>query len=270
MKTMIAILFALIFSTYSYAEKLKFGARSVALGGASVSLVDIWASYNNQAALAKINNIQCAAFYINNFSIKELSTKAVSCLLPSKYGNFNINISQFGYSKYNETKIGFSYSKVLLKKLAFGIQFDRLAIKQTGISGGSIDAYTFEIGLLSNIKDNILIGFHIFNPIQAKFSSENYNKNIDSIAKLGFSWKIDKYFLITTQSQLMFNKSLKHGLGLEYYINKTFTFRCGISNKPKSISIGAAYKYKKISCNIAFWHHQTLGYSPSADIIFSL
>lgn len=267
-KTIIIILLLLLRS-YSYAEETKYGARSVALSGASVSLVDIWANYNNQAALAYINKAEIGIFYINHFAIKELSTKAIAGMIPSRYGNFNFNISQFGYSHYNETKMALGFAKQLFKNLSMGLQLDRLTIKQAGINGGSLSAYTFEIGILSKISENINIGFHIFNPSQTKFSTDNNNIKIPSVAKLGLSWKVDKYFLLTSQSQINLEKNINLALGIEYYLNTSLIFRCGITNSPKSVSLGLSYIYNKISCNIAFWRHQTLSYSPSADIVFT-
>ena len=52
------------------------------------------------------------------YGIKELSHGALALALPTNAGTFGLSYSYFGYSKYNESKIGLAYAKKLFEKIS--------------------------------------------------------------------------------------------------------------------------------------------------------
>ena len=138
---------------FSQSVNSDISSRSLGLSGASVSLIDVWSQYYNQAGLAYIENISVGLAYQNAFFVKELATNSVAIAVPTKTGNFGLNYYYFGYPKYNESKIALAYAKSLGKKIAVGIQLDYFI---THIEGeyGTKGVAAGEIGILSQpIKD---------------------------------------------------------------------------------------------------------------------
>ena len=94
-----AILFA--------ADNYPAGARSLALANSSVTNIDCWSAFHNQAALAWITRMEVGASYDNRFTIANLSTESFAFALPLKAGTFAVSGNVFGYSQYNETRVEF-------------------------------------------------------------------------------------------------------------------------------------------------------------------
>lgn len=245
------------------------GARSDGMGKALVAVTDVWSGYHNQAALAKQSQKTFGAYYENRFESEELNTKALFLNYPTKLGSFGMVYSQFGFNLYKESKIGLSYSKALGKHFWAGLQFDQIR-KELNQIYGSQSKYTFEVGLLAEIFPDFHLGFHLFNPMQTKFSTWDYEDEIPTIGRFGFSWKLSNGTLISSEMQKGINDDLQTKVGVEYLINEKIFFRVGFSNHPNSISMGLGLSLKFLKANLAFSRHPVLGYTPSIDINFSL
>ena len=81
----------------SQSDNYNIGARSTGMSGASVSLVDVWSQYYNQAGLAYVEDISIGLAYQNAFFVKELATNSIAIALPTKTGTFGLNYYYFGY-----------------------------------------------------------------------------------------------------------------------------------------------------------------------------
>ncbi len=86
--TIVLVILSHTLQLYSSNDNLPQGARSAALGNASVTFADFWAIQNNQAGLADFKNIAAGFYYENRFLLKELSLKSVAFVLPTKNRNF--------------------------------------------------------------------------------------------------------------------------------------------------------------------------------------
>ena len=110
----------------------NLSARSTAMGGAGVTLLDLWAVHYNQAGLAGIEAITAGVYYDNRFALKELSVKGVALALPLPGTGQNVlgvSMSYFGYSEYNDSKVGLAYGKKLGDKYSVGIQLNYIQTK---------------------------------------------------------------------------------------------------------------------------------------------
>lgn len=272
-------LFILIFSGSAMASNytVPIGGRSAGMGNASVTLCDFWSVYNNQAGLAGFNNIAAGFYYENRFLIKELSLKTGAFILPTKSGVFGLNLLYFGYPKYNETKIGLAYGRSFGKRFSAGIQLDYLS---TGIGEdyGSKSLVTFEIGIRSELNDNLIIAAHIFNPIRVKLENE-FDERIPTVFKLGVSYSFSEQLLVTLETEKDSDfKPLLRG-GLEYKIIEQAIVRIGYSTLPSTtgsdnFSIASVYTFgfglhiKKVAIDFAASIHQTLGWSPQVSVVY--
>src|SRR5215210_5975215 len=107
---------------------LATGARSSAIGGASSTYGDLWSAYNNQAGLGRVKSISAGITNELRFMVPELSVRGLAIAIPvKKSGVFGLSISYFGYSVYNEKKIGLAYARAFGEKFSAGIQIDYLS-----------------------------------------------------------------------------------------------------------------------------------------------
>lgn len=264
------LLFILLFisiKVFCSNENRPAGARSFAMGNASVALYNEWSGFHNQAGLALLTKKSFGAYYENRFTNKELSTKSFHLNIPSKFGCFSANYTQFGFELYKESKIGLSYSRALGKHFWAGLQFNQIR-KKLNAEYGSQSKYTFEFGLLAEVASNFYIGFHLSNPTQERFETWDYDDKIPTVGRFGISWKLSNGVIISTEILKNIDDNLQIKAGIEYPVNDKLFFRVGAFNHPNSISLGIGYNFSKLKTNIAFSRHPVLGYTPSADISF--
>src|SRR5690349_20243951 len=105
MRNTSAILLLLI-SSFSFGgnEDYPIGARSSALGNASVALRDVWSAHHNQAGLGFVRDVSAGVYYENRFLLKEISIRGAAIAIPIHGGTFGLCVTNFGYSLYNENK----------------------------------------------------------------------------------------------------------------------------------------------------------------------
>ena len=268
LKLYLAILF-LIFSTQLFAihDNVPEGGRSAAMAHASVALTDFWSLQNNQAGLAYFDRIAAGFYYENRYLTKELSLKAGGVVVPTKSGVFGLNLSYFGYPKYNESKIGLSFARSFGDVLAIGLQLDYL-LTSIAEDYGNKGVATFEIGLLSKINDHLTLGAHIFNPISVKIA-EYEDERIPAIIRVGAAYSFDNNILVSVEAEkeTEFDPILK--LGIEYRIVEKVYVRGGISTNPGLYSFGFGLNFKKLKIDLSSSIHQVLGYSPQVSMIYS-
>jgi hypothetical protein len=270
MKKLSLFLFLLLISsqnTYAGNENTSIGGRSSGMGGASVTLTDFWAINNNQAGMAAIKTMKAGLYFENRFLLKELSYKTAAFILPTKSGVFGLNYHHFGYSAYKEQKIGLAYAKSFGKNFSAGLQLDYLG---TSLSDnyGSKNAFTFELGVLARLSNNVSMGAHVFNPVNAKFNDYN-NEKIPSVFKLGINYSFSEKLIIAIESEKNINMNPIFKAGFEYKLMDIAYIRLGISTNPTINTFGFGIVYHQFTFDFASSLHPSLGYSPQCSLIYN-
>jgi len=242
------------------------GSRSAALGGASVALVDFWSLQNNQAGLAFYKHAAAGAYFENRFLVKELSLQSAGAVVPVKSGVFGLKLSYFGYSQYNESKVGLAYARRLSEKIAVGVQLDYL-LTAFGNNYGKKGLVTFELGILSNINEHLSVGAHIFNPINAKIS-EYADERLPAIIRLGASYAFDDKLMVTAEVEKDTGFDPMAKFGVEYRIIDEIYVRGGIASNPGLYSFGFGLNLKNLKLDFSTSVHQVTGYSPQISMIY--
>ncbi|MBN1251095.1 MAG: hypothetical protein JXA16_03100 [Bacteroidales bacterium] len=263
----IALLILIFFysnAIFSQSGNYNVGARSSGLSGASVSLIDVWSQYYNQAGLAYLDDITVGLAYKNEFFVKELATNSIAVAVPTKTGTFGLNYNYFGYPKFNENKIALAYAKSFGKKIAVGIQLDYI---YTHIEGeyGNQGVAAGEIGILSNPYKDLYIAAHVFNIWNAKVS-EYDETNLPVIFKLGASYKLYEIALLSVELEKDIDYPVIFKTGVEFEMLKKVFFRAGVAAKPTIFSFGLGYAFNSFKLDIAFSKHEILDYSPSIGL----
>lgn len=243
------------------------GSRSAGMGRSSVAITDFWGAMNNQAGIALFDKPAVGIYYENRFLLNELSTKSIAGILPTKYGVIAVTYNHFGYSLYNNQKVGLAYARAFGNNLRIGLQLDYL---QTilGNNYGSKGNVTFELGIQTDVNEKITIGAWVFNPIMVKLADFDDEK-LPAVFRVGFAWHISDIFLATVEAEknTAINPVMFRG-GLEYELNKKFFFRTGFSTRKEIFSFGVGINLKHLIFNISAIMHESLGFSPQTSLIF--
>ncbi len=265
--TTIVVVWCFHLSTIGSSGIFPIGSRAAGMGRSTVAITDFWGIMNNQAGIALFNKPMVGVYYENRFMLNQLSTKSIAGIWPTKLGVVGASYNYFGYSLYNNQKIGLTYARAIGKKLRVGIQLDYLQTT-LGNNYGSNGNVTFELGVQSDITDKITIGAWVFNPIMVKLAAFD-SERLPAVFRLGFAWHISDILLATVEAEknTVFNPITFRG-GLEYELKNRFFFRTGFSTRKEIFSFGFGLYIKHLTFNISAIMHESLGFSPQSSLIF--
>jgi len=242
------------------------GARSAALGHASVALGDIWSTFNNQAGLASLTRSEWAFYSENRFLMKELGYGAMAYALPVSAGTFAFSASYFGFSAYNDSKLGLAYARNFGDNLSFGVQFDYMMSRQ-GEPYGNRNFMTFEAGILAKASPKLTLGAHIYNPLSVKYAGYN-NEKTPVILRLGASYVLsDKIRLLAETEKGLYSDPTLNA-GIEYTAAKWIVLRGGLSSGPSTVSFGGGFIFGNFTIDVSSSYHTILGYSPQFSLSY--
>ncbi len=245
----------------------QVGSRSAGMGNTSVAMTDFWGVMNNQAGIAKFDKPMVGAYYKNSFMLTQLSTKCIAVIFPTKFGVLAASYNHFGYSLYNEQKVGITYARSFGQYFRVGIQLDYLNTI-LGNNYGNTSNFTFEIGVQSDVNKKVTIGVWVFNPLSVKLADYD-NEKIPTIIRFGLLWHISDALItsIETEKNTIIDPIVFRG-GLEYNIKQKYFFRTGFTTNKEIFSFGVGIFVKEITFDISAIMHETLGFSPQVAIIF--
>jgi hypothetical protein len=260
----IFIFFTLGFQVFADNGNYPAGARSAGVSNASVTLTDAWCTFNNQAGLGFLSSPTAGFYFENRFLVKELSMQAGTFAMPFKPGALALSYRYFGYSKYYESKFGLAYGHKFTKRFAAGVQMNYL---QTHLSDGygNYNAVAAEIGILAQPVDHFYIGAHVFNPTMTNHQSLP-EARIPTVFRFGVSYRFEGkgMLLFETEKDMEMKPAFKGGIEIQAIDN--LFFRGGFSTVYERYSFGIGYKYRKLVSDLAFSHHDVLGFTPHVSV----
>ena len=257
----------LTISVYAGNEDFPIGARSAAMGNASVSLIDVWSAQHNQAGLGFLHDPSAGVYYENRFMLKELSVKGAVLAMPVKGGTFGLCISNFGYSLYSENKYSLSFAKAFGDKFSIGIAMDYLSTK-IAEGYGKKGVFAAEIGLQAKPMKGLNIGAHVYNPTRTKLADYN-NERIPTIIRLGGDYTFSDKVTLAVETEKDIAQKAIFKAGIEYRAVKEFYLRAGISTNPTLSSFGFGINLKNFKLDISANYHQTIGLSPQLGMTYT-
>ena len=247
-------------------ENFPLGARSAAMGNASVSLTDLWSVQQNQAGLAFLRDVSSGVYYENRYSLKELSLKAAAIALPVKGGTFGLCISNFGYSQYSDNKYCLSFAKSLSEKFSIGVAMDYLTTK-IAEGYGSTGVVAAEVGIIAKPLKGLTIGAHVFNPTRTKIASYN-DERVPTILRLGANYSFSDKVIVAVETEKDLALQPVFKAGIEYKAVKEFYLRAGICTNPNLSSFGFGLNLKNLKIDISGSYHQVLGFYPQFGLMY--
>ncbi len=260
----------LLASTDIYAANDNYpsGARASGLANAGVVLTDLWSNFHNQAGLSHVEKITMGFHYENKYVVDEYGLHSMAIAIPVHRGTVGINAALFGYARYNETKIGLAYGKSFGERFSAGIQMDLLNIYQAADYGNST-TIAAEAGILAEPVDGLFIGAHVFNPSKASYNMAD-RQEVPVIFQAGIGYYLTDKLLIVAETEKDTEEKAVFLGGIEYNIIKNIFGRFGLSTYELSgYSFGIGFVHKGINADMAFSHHQILGFTPHVSFSYS-
>lgn len=265
------VLLFLLSSHYAFAiGDLKIsGARQVGMGMNSIGMANIYGAYNNQAAGAYLERPSFGIYYAPVFLGQNVSNISAIIAVPvKKGGTIGVSVNYFGYSLFNEKKVGLSYAIKLAKWLSLGMQLDYLNTKISGY--GSKNYVTFELGAFSKPIDELSIAFHVYNPLKI-YVDKATGEKVPTLFRFGITYEAIKRFFIAVQIDKDLKNKLIFRAGAEYTLKDLINFRAGVATNPVTGTLGIGVMLKQgVSFDAAFSYQGNLGFQPHFGITYTL
>jgi len=238
------------------------GARSASLSGVAVMYPDFWSVWHNQAGLGYYTHYTAGIHHENRFLVPEFALNCIGLTLPTSTGTFGISCTRFGYPAYHENKIGLAFGKAFHERFAVGLQIDYLDVFINDDFGRRATV-AIEAGIMAEPLENLLIGFHVFNPTASSLSKMD-GEHIPVIMRMGIGYQFgDRLFLGTeTEKDLDIGKSFLK-VGIEYRLIEYIYIRTGLSvHEYVHHSFGVGYSKFNFQADLAFSFQPITGYTP--------
>jgi len=201
----------------------------------------------------------------NPWCLPELAAGAFSFCIPVKAGTFAFTLSRYGHEAFYESQTGLSFGKSLGKKVKAGINLEYRRIKQYA-DYGCLYAIIPSLGILVLPISSLGIGLQISNPAGQGYYPQGYMK-FPSVIKAGLSYQPDPAIIFCFQLYCESDCKPEYSGGIEYNLEKKFTFRLGLSSSSRmQYSLGIGYLGKHLKTDIAVCHHTVLGFSPAITL----
>jgi opacity protein-like surface antigen len=248
------------------AQSLRYSVAQpyISLSAYSVQQNEALSFTGNQAALATTKHTGIGVFGERRFMLKETSVYTLGAAVPTRLGNFGIQINYAGFKNFRENKIGLAYARKLGKLIDVGVQFNYYGYSIP--TYGKASAINFEIGALFHLTDKLNAGIHVYNPVGGKLG-KNSKEKLAAAYKVGLGYDASDKFFICSEIIKEEDKALNVIAGLQYQFAKQFFAKAGFRSESGSMYAGAGIGWKNLRLDIASSYHPQLGFSPGILLI---
>jgi hypothetical protein len=264
-KILLSALFIISFNQLS-AQSLRYSLAQpyISLSAYSVQQNDALSFTGNQASLAATRHTGIGVFSERRFMLKETSIYTLGAAIPTRLGNFGIQINYAGFKNFRENKIGLAYARKLGKLVDVGVQFNYYGYSIPAY--GKASAINFEIGAMFHLTDKLNAGIHVYNPVGGKLG-KNSEEKLAAAYKIGLGYDASDKFFISSEIIKEEGKSVNVIAGLQYQFAKQFFAKAGFISESGTAYVGAGVGWKNLRLDISSSYHPQLGFSPGILLI---
>ncbi|MEX2597572.1 MAG: hypothetical protein WEC59_11640 [Salibacteraceae bacterium] len=245
-------------------ENETAGARSHALGNASVSLVDGWSVTNNQGALGLLDQYFLGAAYESRYFLPEAGFAAFSFAGPLGGGSIGVVAHSYGYATYRDNRMGLSYGRKLSELISLGVQLNYSEVRIAGNYGRSASLVA-EIGMLVTPNEKWRIGAHLYNPTRSRLA-EFDDERIPTVLSLGTSYIFSEKVRWMLEVEKGLDQPVNFQTGIEYEPVDHFFLRTGYSTLNGSFGFGLGYKWNNMLIDISNQWDQSIGFGATLSL----
>jgi hypothetical protein len=267
-KFLFPILMLLLSSSITIAQSLRYsiGMPYVSLGAYSTKQLNPFSFTSNQAALAQIKNAGVGVYSERRFLLAQNNASALAAVLPTKKGNFGVQVNYAGFTNFNEQKAGFAYARQVGSKVDVGVQFNYYGYRIPAYYNAS--AINFEIGTIIHVTDKINAGIHIYNPLSSKLGKGSDEK-LAAAYKFGLGYDATDNFYFSSEIVKEENQPINVTSGIQYQFDKKFFARAGFRSDNSTGFAGIGFMYNTFRIDVATSFHPQLGISPAILLLYN-
>jgi hypothetical protein len=250
----------------STAQSLRYSIALpyVGLSAYSTQQTDPLSFTANQAALVRTKQAGAGVYGERRFLLAATNSYNAAVALPTKMGNFGIQLNYAGFKNFNENKIGLAYARSLGDKVDIGIQFNYYSYRIPAY--GNASSINFEAGAIIHFTDKLNGGIHIYNPVGGKLSNTD-NEKLASAYKIGVGYDASENFFISSEIIKEEDKPVNVIAGFQYHFAKQFFARAGFISESSTPFAGAGIGWKNMRLDVSGSYHPQLGFSPGVLFI---
>ena len=213
----------------------------------------------NQAALANVNQAGIGLYGERRFLLASTSYYTLATAIPTKMGNFGVQLNYSGFKNFNENKLGLAYARSLGSKVDVGVQFNYYGYRIPGYNNAS--TINFEAGAIIHFTDKLNGGVHVYNPVGGKLDKGGDEK-LASAYKIGLGYDASENFFVSGEIVKEEDKPVNVVAGVQYQFAKQFFARAGFLSESSTAFVGVGAGWKNLRVDIAASYHPQLGFSP--------
>jgi hypothetical protein len=243
------------------------GARAAGLGGAAVTLSDVWAITNNVAGITALTKPTLGVYAENRFNLKALSTATLQAVYPwAQKGWVGVELSRFGDKLYNEQKFGLGYAHKI-GPVSLGLKATLLQLHLEEL--GSRRTVAFSFGGQSEIIPSLVFGAHIQNLTQARLA-DFQEERFPTVMNAGLTYKAGVKTLLCLETEKDLEQPAFVKGGVEYKIIEQLALRTGFSSGRQTATAGVGFTSRQLQIDYALGGHSVLGFSNYLSVSYRL
>jgi hypothetical protein len=264
-KIYILYLFILInINAMAQSIRKPVAAPYIGLGAYSLKHVDAFSITSNQAALAQIKSASIAVYAENRFLLQATNMYSGVFALPTRQGNFGLQVDYFGFKNFNESQLGLAYARSLGDKVDIGVKFNYYSFRIPLYQNSS--TVNFEIGAIAHLTEKCSAGIHVYNPVGGYLSKTN-NEKLGAIYTFGMGYEASENFFLSAEIVKAEDVPVNVNTGFQYNFQKQFYFRMGIASENALPYGGAGISWNSVRLDVSASYHPQLGLSPGIMLI---
>ncbi len=238
-----------------------------AVGAYSVQFQHVLTAQHNQAALAHLDEFTAGAYAERRFMLQALNLYMAAVALPTTSGTFGLFVQHFGYSAFQQQKLGFAYGRTLGSKVSIGLQADYLSMSMQQY--GRAATVSFEAGCLLHITPQLHAGIHAFNPTGQQLYKDA-KEAVPVVYSAGAGYEVSADFLLSAALIRENDRSLTTRLMCAYRVIPQLSLQLAIATDPQQSGGGIDFSWQALRLFISGSYHPQLGISPATAIVWQL
>lgn len=227
---------------------------------------DAFSFNGNTAAAARVKTFSAGLYSTRRFGLKDLTSSAVSLLLPTPSGHFGLQVDYFGNTAYNEAAAGLAYARPLGAKAALGVRFNYFSLSAAGYSRSS--AVTVDAGVLAQLTPQLQAGIQVCNPMRSSWQKAG-TERLPSVYRAGLGYDVSHQLFVMAEAEKASDRFLGINAGLQYRPAEKLEARVGIQSASSAIYVGFGIQLKQLRCQVTASVHPYLGLSPGLLLLYS-
>jgi len=228
-----------------------------------------WAFFSNPAGLAYIDQPLAGIGYSSDYHLKELSSRALFAVVPTKWLVVGGGFVHHGFEHFNYQQYSVTTSRQMAPWLNLSLRPNITVRHQTGIEDRSL--FTLDAGLQFQPHDQVKVGFYANNPAQTRWrfygEEDEYHPSMVGAAITYFpSSNVDMELGILKQNL----ESAHISFVLSAPIHSNVILRGAVSSAPIRLAFGMGLSWQGFTFDMGMNHHALLGFSSAFGITYSL